>query len=358
MIPFDWANMCQAIWLSPLLPLQDSRIPETDSMPGNMGSGIRFKRDFLAYLSAYGTKRTGSLVEQLKRYDFSAIRAALVASVPSKLKKNEIDSEKKGPVWGWSGVKNVLGCVPMQTVTEKKPHVVVQVSSIATLGQTPRWLHDVFFNALAAASGSGGRPKYSIIFPTPDEIRRSINGYSSGSSIHMKLQSDAQQRQLQYLRPYLCQWAGDSQNGGVTGPSKSAMETKHNAGRRRMAPHIKTYIRFSDAGKMDSIDWAMMTSANLSTQAWGAGPNANGEVRICSWEIGVIVWPGLYGEDAKMVPCFKHDVPEPGESDDKTLVGMRMPYDLPLAPYSKDDMPWSATGVHEEPDWLGRTWGS
>lgn len=102
----------------------------------------------------------------------------------------------------------------------------------------------------------------------------------------MKTQSAPQQKQLQYMKPYLRQWAGDS---STDLPSPGIQ--KHDAGRRRAAPHIKTYIRFND--KLDTIDWAMLTSANLSTQAWGAAVNAQNEVRICSWEIGVLVWPGL-----------------------------------------------------------------
>lgn len=199
----------------------------------------------------------------------------------------------------------------------------------------------------------------------------------------MKLQTPAQQRQLQYLRPYLCQWAGDND---------SSNSEKQNAGRRRAAPHIKTYIRFSDTERMDSISWAMVSSANLSTQAWGAAINVNGEVRICSWEIGVVVWPDLFidghnqthGEEfdgnlkkrrvvAKMVPCFRRDLPSDDVlldagcslSDDaegledapqSVVVGLRMPYDLPLTPYRSSDVPWCATAIHTEPDWLGRTW--
>jgi tyrosyl-DNA phosphodiesterase-1 len=229
--------------------------------------------------------------------------------------------------------------------------------------------------------------RYSIMFPTPDEIRRSLNGYGSGGSIHMKLQSAAQQKQLRYMHPYLSLWAGD--RGDPAGPSTRSTDTtsegqgsivKQEAGRRRAAPHIKTYIRFSDASKMDRIDWAMTTSANLSTQAWGSAANANGEVRICSWEIGVIVWPALFAESdsvgqsdddgrtqATMVPCFRTDLPSTDDSQralsqesnhtaSSTIVGFRMPYDLPLTPYGANDMPWCASAGHSEPDWLGQTW--
>lgn len=242
-----------------------------------------------------------------------------------------------------------------------------------------------------ASSGKREQPRFSIIFPTPDEIRRSLNGYGSGGSIHIKLQTPAQQKQLRYLRPYLCHWAGDQPNAseelGIergTMPPRMAIP-KCEAGRRRAAPHIKTYIRFSDDSTMDQVDWALVTSANLSTQAWGSAPNANGEVRICSWEIGVLVWPSLVGgtfdvendtqvklpskrgKPAVMRPCFKTDLPcrspvdankelEGSESLPSAVVGLRMPYDLPLTRYRAHDVPWSNTAHHPEPDWLGQTW--
>lgn len=214
----------------------------------------------------------------------------------------------------------------------------------------------MFFKSLSADPTS----KYSIIFPTDDEIRRSLNGYGSGGSIHMKIQSAPQQKQLQYIRPYLCHWAGDRDDGSSAGTS---MSRKRDAGRRRAAPHIKTYIQFSDTKTMDSIDWAMVTSANLSTQAWGAAPNASGEIRICSYEIGVVVWPQLFAdsdaESAVMVPCFKQDTPAFAEREGpvpSVVVGLRMPYDLPLTSYTPKDTPWCATATHTEPDWLGQTW--
>ncbi|WEW59747.1 hypothetical protein PRK78_005227 [Emydomyces testavorans] len=407
MIHGDWANMCQAVWRSPLLPLLSSEKTYEQSVIGDIGSGRRFKRDFLAYLDAYGRKKTGSLIEQLKKYDFDGIRAALIASVPSRQEFPKLDSQREA-IWGWPAVRDVLSQIPIHKRSlpqSKPPRVVIQVSSIASLGQTDKWLKDTFFTALCPPSPAGKPARFSIIFPTPDEIRRSLNGYASGGSIHMKLQSSAQQKQLAYMRPYLCHWAGDCDTNPSPALANSISNTVphhstrgqappprnthvREAGRRRAAPHIKTYIRFSDAEDMRTIHWAMVTSANLSTQAWGAATNAKQEVRICSWEIGVLVWPDLFvsqpdsiasgngkaKEYAEMVPCFRRDTPcvseverremeeESSRRDDdngkelSTLVGFRMPYDLPLKPYSLRDIPWCATATHTEPDWLGHTW--
>lgn len=370
-------NMTQAVWRSPLLPLSSPGSPALSQTRSAIGSGSRFKRDLLAYLKAYGPKKTGSLIQQLNRHDFSAVRAALVASVPSKQDISTLDSER-ATLWGWPALRDLMSRIPIQkrpkqgkSSQHQKPHIVAQISSVASLGQTDKWLKDVFFKSLAPASTTP-QSNYSIIFPTADEIRRSLNGYGSGGSIHMKIQSAAQQKQLQYMRPHLCHWAGDNPSNSNFVDLSEDKPPKREAGRGRAAPHIKTYIRYSDAETMESIDWAMVTSANLSTQAWGAATNANGEVRISSWEIGVVVWPELFVDasvsqnskpgpsSALMVPCFKHDQPSlpSGTLAQKvsTVVGFRMPYDLPLTPYSASDEPWCATASHEIPDWQGLSW--
>ncbi|KAJ5703217.1 hypothetical protein N7488_010765 [Penicillium malachiteum] len=371
MILGDWTNMTQAVWQSPLLPLLKGGASSSTNGDTSLGTGARFKRDLLTYLRAYGPKKTGSLVQQLSRYDFASIRAALVSSVPSKQNLCQLDSDK-ATLWGWPALKDVLGRVPFTSkASEKaarKPRIVIQISSVASLGVTDKWLRSVFFESLAPTS-KDRPPNYSIIFPTPDEIRQSLDGYGSGGSIHMKTQSVPQKKQLVYLRPYLCHWSGNIETVGHSGDK----HTRREAGRGRAAPHIKTYIRFSDDDTMDSIDWAMVTSANLSTQAWGTATNPSGEVKISSFEIGVVVWPELYKQDpipseantpatqfsdVLMVPCFKQNQPHISNlaRNTATVVGLRMPYSLPLTPYGPSENPWCATESHYIPDWRGLSW--
>lgn len=124
--------MTQAVWRSPLLPLQKSESTSSQSNAA-IGTGARFKRDLLAYLKAYGSKKTGSLVQQLQDYDFGAIRAALVASVPSKQQFSSLDSDK-ATLWGWPALRDLLGRVPTARQIKKdgghsegKAHIVAQV---------------------------------------------------------------------------------------------------------------------------------------------------------------------------------------------------------------------------------------
>ncbi|TGO58128.1 hypothetical protein BCON_0058g00100 [Botryotinia convoluta] len=408
MIPFDWTNMTQALWKSPHLPLLGPEKP-TPIEPFKIGSGPKFKLDLLNYLRAYDTKRIicKPLVEQLLKYDFSEIKAALIGSVPEK---QGIEISPSQTAWGWAGLTNVLKSVSCYHDTQ--PEIVIQISSIASLGPTDKWLTH-FLKALnTSKSPRKTNPKFKIIFPTADEVRRSINGYASGNAIHTKILTPAQGKQLAYLKPMLCHWAGDgaqhSSSSSLPSNSQSSQSSTppepkiQEAYRKRAAPHIKTYIRFSsdtssNSSSQKSIDWMLVTSANLSKQAWGEPLNSAGEARICSYEIGVLVWPDLWeeeqsGKKVKMVPCFGSDTPsississsveivdqkkidvkgeeehlkrerndegeEKGdEESDTIIVGARMPYDLPLVPYGKDDIPWCASASYSEPDWMGNTW--
>jgi tyrosyl-DNA phosphodiesterase-1 len=197
------------------------------------------------------------------------------------------------------------------------------------------------------------KPDFKVVFPTADEIRSSLDGYHSGHSIHTKIASSQQEKQLQYLRPMFCHWANDSPKGKEL-PQDEAIR---DGGRQRAAPHIKTYIRYAQDKK--SIDWALTTSANLSKQAWGDNVTSSGEMRISSYEIGVLVWPALYEEDAVMVPTFGKDDPDTDdeEFEGRSIIGLRIPYSLPLQPYGRSESPWVATASYDEPDRFGQIWG-
>ncbi|KAH7382590.1 tyrosyl-DNA phosphodiesterase-domain-containing protein [Phaeosphaeria sp. MPI-PUGE-AT-0046c] len=403
MIARDWGNMTQAVWCSPLLPLcknattsEPASTPDTITFP--IGSGERFKLDLLRYFRAYG-KRISSMTDQLTGYDFSAIRAAFIGSAPSRQKPAAARSSEQTS-FGWLGLQEILSSVPISITsgqTTSRPHVVMQVSSIATLGAAPTWLSHLqsvlsrsapkapsladttdeptkapsFFDKTPQVKTP--RPSFNIIFPAPSEIRNCLDGYAAGGSIHIKLQSAQQQKQLEYLHPLFCHWTASS----PPSTSFTLEQRRGQALRGPAAPHIKTYVRFSDLNHK-TIDWAMVTSANLSKQAWGDVVNKKDEIWIQSWEAGVVVWPALFTEGGKsegsvMVPVFGKDMPGRGdvcggeESMDeeengkgqagKTVVGFRMPYDLPLSPYAVEDRPWCATMQYAEPDRFGFGWG-
>lgn len=429
MIPKDWSNMTQAVWRSPLLPLLKNGAGggghEEES-----GIGLRFKYDFLNYLRSYNQRRSvcSHLVESLQHYDFSAVRAVLIGSVPGRhhvpfpgeeeaeeRDRKNLKAGNEGRLahtqWGWLAMKRALNDVPLRSESTSAD-IVVQVSSIATLGGTDAWLQKTLFPALsggvltrgpapvstkqAASFGSLRRPQerqqpkpqFRIMFPTADEIRRSLEGYASGSSIHTKIQSPQQQKQLVYMHPMLCHWANDSEEGEtVTSTTTSASRGVGDAKRRRAAPHVKTYVRYSNSNEDCFIDWALFTSANLSKQAWGEARSAGGDIRIASYELGVLVWPELLTgvRDAEMQPVFGRDhfavdagpaikaTPQAAasssvsvlsndavptevpvkEAGSQPVVPLRIPYSLPVQRYNANEIPWVASLPHSEPDWRG-----
>jgi tyrosyl-DNA phosphodiesterase-1 len=134
-----------------------------------------------------------------------------------------------------------------------------------------------------------------------------------------------------------------------------------NAGRERAAPHIKTYSRVT---KDKTLDWFLVTSANLSKPAWGAkeGKPPNEGLRIKSYEAGVLIEPGLWGDKTVLVPSYKSDLPSEEqvkwakEKGYKTVVAVRMAWDLPVVKYGNEDVPWIRTRAYEGTDWLGVHW--
>lgn len=210
MISRDWANMTQAMWRSPLLPLGPPPPSGDVNQSPAIGTGQKFKTDLLNYLRAYNQKRPvcRSLVDQLDKYDFSAIKAALIASVPGRHSIHDASEETK---WGWSALKHALRTVSVQ---EGKSEIVVQISSIATLGPLDTWLRKVILESLKVSKNKARKEtSFKVVFPTADEIRRSLDGYVSGGSIHTKTQSVQQAKQLQYLKPLFCHWANDAERG-------------------------------------------------------------------------------------------------------------------------------------------------
>lgn len=224
MIPRDWTNMSNGVWKSPFLP-KTATAPYYHASPEEhpVGSGERFKIDLLNYLRSYDQRRPicKTLTDQLVHFDFSGIKAALVGSIPGKHDARDLSETS----WGWAALKRCLQQVPCRQQDDAE--VVVQISSIATLGAKDDWLQKTLFELLSRCKNlSLGRPKFKVVFPTPDEIRRSLDGYGSGGSIHTKIQSPQQAKQLEYLRPIFYHWANDSFNGrGLLSPEYECLDT-------------------------------------------------------------------------------------------------------------------------------------
>lgn len=287
---------------------------------------------------------------------------------------------KQSTAFGHIGLQQVLRAMSSssgnsQARSHNRDDVIIQVSSIATLGA--KWEEEFFkilWTSTVPISGQN-QPRIKILFPCVKDIRISLNGYSSGGSIHMKSQTTNMRAQNERFKKLFVCWCHDADNSGSNIPDGPQ---KHDALRQKAAPHIKTYIRLNSTH--DSIKWALLTSANLSKQAWGEVHNRrNNQVSIASYEIGVIVWPELFGQEGRaveMVPVFGRDdiddpktdileseSPEGGDSGEQgfselDLIPLRMPYGLPINDKKPryHDEPWTTDQEHFLADNLGYVW--
>jgi len=304
-----------------------------------------FESALMDYFSIYSPSRTGELVSRLKRHDFSSVKAHFIASVPGKF---EGESANK---WGLGRLKKLLHSIKSHPRTELFGQVPsnfhssfsLKFSSIGSFGKNDTWLGPQFHQTLATSNTSHPLPQLRLIYPTLKNVQESLNGYRSGTSIHWTISSPAHEAQERYMRPLLRQWHSLK------------------AGRERAAPHIKTYGRLTPD---NTFDWFMMTSANLSKAAWGAqeGKPPDTGLRIRSFEVGVLLDPALYGEGTVFVPTYKSDFPSEEqiswakERGYKTVVAIRMAWDIPFQRYEGSDVPWVKNRSYSGVDWLGRTW--
>ena len=76
----------------------------------------------------------------------------------------------------------------------------------------------------------------------------------------------------------------------------------------------------------------------------------------------MLLLPELWGEGTVMVPTYKGDMPSEEqvqwakEKGFRTIVGVRMAWDLPFVKYGDGDVAWVKNRTYEGMDWLGQQW--
>lgn len=143
--------------------------------------------------------------------------------------------------------------------------------------------------------------------------------------------------------------------------------------RQNAMPHIKTYARFDPStadedkeSKSGVLDWAILTSANLSKAAWGAHQKNDTQFMIRSYELGVLFLPQLLekktnnsssartaseGSNKLVVLGSKA---QQQQSTQRNQFVLPLPYSFPLTTYNpKTDEPWVWDVMREDPDIFG-----
>jgi tyrosyl-DNA phosphodiesterase-1 len=320
-----------------------------------------------------------SLVDVVRRYDFSGAGVSLVASVP-----------------GWHGIRNCpwghlalrravagtakaaagsgggsgsdrdggMGCSGAAGPAggEGGP-ILCQYTSVGALSD--KWLKRELEASLDVGRAGGGLPgpgpgpkaagrgrspatatKMKLIWPTCEEVRTSHGGYRIGDAIPGRTKNVDRD----FLRPLYHRWALP---GGTDDDDSDPLGTA------RAAPHIKTFLQLSR--DQTSIEWACLTSHNLSKAAWGEVQNSSlrGETLVIRhWELGIFVSPKTLtgnrisdpdGTLVRMVPYQGGNV----TGGDHRVV-LPLPFDVQPTPYGQDDIPWSVDRVNSQPDQYGR----
>lgn len=124
--------------------------------------------------------------------------------------------------------------------------------------------------------------------------------------------------------------------------------------RANAMPHIKTYAQFDPAETEGTLRWALLSSANLSSAAWGSYQKKKNQFMIRSFELGVLFHPKIYRNDHL---CTDHLVAVGTPADDSSLeniIRVPIPYNFPLLEYdTKQDEPWVWNLVRDIPDRIG-----
>lgn len=318
LIRADWYQKTQGMWMSPMFP----RLPEGSSASAGE-SPTFFKRDLLKYLASYRAPELEEWIKRIEEHDLSETRVYLVGSTPGRYVGSDMEH------WGHLRLRKLLYDHTEPVPGEEKWPVIGQFSSIGSMGQDKsKWLAGEFQRTMTTLGKSSLRsdPPMHLLYPSVEDVRRSLEGYPAGGSLPYSIQTA--QKQL-WLHSYFHRWKANA------------------TGRSHAMPHIKTYMRASP--DFTQLAWFLVTSANLSKAAWGALEKNNTQVMVRSYELGVLYVPSAF--NMKTFPVDNSPFPVSSSS------GFTVPFDLPPTCYSPKDQPWIWNIPYSQaPDTHGNIW--
>lgn len=360
LIDSDHILRTQMCWISPILKMHTDKSKYLDFTDNNLtlqnDTGTAFKRDFIGYLYSYENNDINKLIDSLGKYDFTPIDVVFIGSSPGHYEyrdKSLLNKKNAKSIFGYGRLWQVIHMLNLQSLSGK---LVGQASSIA--GPCDDWKRNELVHVLTSCVEKGyPLPKKSnyiynnqkfcvepiLIWPTVKEVLKSRVGPLAGSALCFTAEGKwpAYKRQYDEIKRYFHKWA-----------SKPANESK--SGRSNLVPHVKTYTLSEN--NFRTLKWMLLTSANVSRQAWGK-PNFKSkeysviQYDISSFEAGVFIDPSLLRIDSNtenrqqvLVPTFGKDTltQEESQSLGNTIkIGIRLPYDTPLERYKEDDQAWT-----------------
>eukprot|EP00511_Aplanochytrium_stocchinoi_P000720 CAMPEP_0204827564 /NCGR_PEP_ID=MMETSP1346-20131115/4999_1 /ASSEMBLY_ACC=CAM_ASM_000771 /TAXON_ID=215587 /ORGANISM="Aplanochytrium stocchinoi, Strain GSBS06" /LENGTH=664 /DNA_ID=CAMNT_0051956043 /DNA_START=91 /DNA_END=2085 /DNA_ORIENTATION=- len=333
-IPIDWELKSNAAWV------QDFPLKQQGTKPNEINSKTKdtteFKNCFEDVLCEYilsiaKGKSIGEtllrITNKLKKHDFSGARGILIPSVPGR---------HKGPLmyrYGHMRLRTVLRQFDLEKF--KNAPIVAQYSSVGN--QTSTYLKGELLQSFASRKNASSQDKLKLelIWPTHEQVRTSLEGWSGGNSLCCPSKNNKDFFTTEHL---FHKWKGVEE-----------------LGRNKANPHIKTYTRYLP--DTCELAWVLLTSSNLSKAAWGTLERGNTQFYIMHYEIGVLVLPEhlqmpifsltphhpLLGSKKKtIVPSphfFTWDAPK--KIRPRNSIRVQLPYHLPPKLYTTNDQPWA-----------------
>lgn len=317
LLRIDWEEKAEALWSSPILRRTTGE-RKARSLDQHR-FGYKFQMDFLQYLGAYRKNSLCVLIEELSNFDFSAVRAIFVGSVPGSFDLSDTS-------FGLAKLRYSLRNAAFDAKIGDQ--TIAQISSLGSLGK-PFYTEFQSILNTSPTIKSQSRPNitsshFRLIFPTFQNVEESISGLISGLSLFFDRSKSSGKRQLELSMPHLHSWhASRALRDGVM-------------------PHIKTYARTNG----DEIRWILVTSSNLSKAAWGG--LENGRVKIKSYEAGVLLVSDLFMEETGQQVAMKASYGRDDQHTGDDVVNIRMCYDLDVRKYTATDRIWSLQDYQED----------
>ena len=338
----DWSIMTQGAWMQDF-PLK---------APGAAQS--EFETQLVAYFKATywpggPIPGGGPMVNTatFKQYDYSGARVRLAASIPWGYPCGPAATQ----LWGHPRMRQILANERFDPEFVGAP-VVWQFSSLSGICNTAKgalnrethlkWVRelDASFSAggVAGQAGQlGAAQNCRFVWPTQQEVATCVEPETGGGMPSEYVNAVTKMALLSERR---CRWAAS--DGQV-----------HPEGRRRVMPHIKSFLRH----RGQHLAWLYLGSSNLSRAAWGevTGQGSAVKVTMKSFELGVVFVPslltGINGNAGplRMVTTVSTEAAaaggRAGVTPDGRCLALPVPYELSPVPYNKDDVPWYTHGA-------------
>jgi tyrosyl-DNA phosphodiesterase 1 len=289
-------------------------------------------------------------VSVIAAHNFDAVQAHLVCSVPGVFTGADMAR------YGHLRMRTLLSRLQPMPASFARPSLMAQFSS---LGRTSdNWLYDQWMSSMMPPTSGASQPlprqskanqakqaratlaeRLFLVWPTVAFVRRSFHGYRIGLSLCGQRASF----DLECVRHRLFKFE------------------PQNESRRDITPHMKSYALFDGGGQGVQMPLAyyLMTSANLSKQAWGELQKEESQFVLKNFELGVLF---LQSEVDALSTAPKRPLLASDRGADRAtsldvplIVDCRALRRIQFVDGNDDEQPWAFDVQYRDVDRFGQT---